>query len=74
MPTGFTDVQERAMDFAKDNAESACTFAGKVCNAKTLQELLTLQMQFVQDRMQTFAMNTQELYGISEPVQKSGRR
>ena len=74
MPTGFKDVQERAMDFAKDNAELACTFAGKVCNAKTLQELLALQMQFVHDRMQTFAMTTQELYGIGETIQNSGRR
>jgi hypothetical protein len=35
MATGFKDVRERAMDFAKENAESALTFAGKVCDAKT---------------------------------------
>jgi len=74
MAASFTDVRERAMDFAKENAESACAFAGKVCNAKTPQEILTLQTRFAQDRTQTFIKNTQELCGlIGEMVQKSGR-
>ena len=64
MAAGFKDVRERAMDFAKENAESACAFAGKVCNAKTSQEILTLQTRFAQDRMQTFITNTQELRGL----------
>ena len=71
---GFKDLQDRAMHFAKENAESAFTFAGTVCNAKTPQEILTLQTRFAQDRMQTFVRNTQALYGlIGETVQKSGR-
>jgi phasin family protein len=74
MAASFKDVRERAMDFAKENAESACAFAGKVCNAKTPQEILTLQTRFAQDRTQTFTKNTQELCGlIGETVQKSGR-
>ena len=69
---GFKDLQDRAMDFAKENAELAFTFAGKVCNAKTPQEILTLQIRFAQDRMQTFVANTQALYGLTgETVQKS---
>jgi phasin family protein len=52
------------MDFATDNAERACTFAGKVCNAKTSEEILTLQTRFAQDLMQTFVKNTQELYDL----------
>ena len=70
IPTDFKDIQERTMDFAKDNAERDFTFAGKVCNAKTTQEILTLHMEFVQDRMQTLIMNTQQLYGlVGEPAQ-----
>jgi len=64
MATGFKDVRERAMDFATENAEAAFTFAGKVCNAKTPQEILTLQTQFAQERMQTFVTNTRELHGL----------
>ncbi len=61
---GFKDVRERAMDFATGNAERACAFAGKVCNAKTPKEILTLQTRFAQDWMQTFVKSTQELYGL----------
>ena len=40
MATRFKDIQDRAMDFAKDNAESAFTFAGKVCNTRTPKSFL----------------------------------
>ena len=74
MTTDFKVVRERAMDFAKENAESALTFAGKVCNAKTPQEILTLRAHFAQDRVQTFVMQTQELYNlIGETLQKLQR-
>jgi len=57
-------VQDRAMAFAKDNAESAFTFAGKVCNAHTPQELFTLETQFARDRIYAFVKHTEELYGL----------
>lgn len=60
----FKDVRDRAMDFAKTNAESAFTFASKVCNTQTPQELLALEKQFAQDRLQAFVTHTQELYGL----------
>ena len=63
MAAAFKDVQGRAMDFAKENAESVFTFAGKVSNAKTPQEVLTLQTQFAQDRMQAFTAQTQGTKG-----------
>jgi len=61
---GFKEVQDRAMDFAKDNAESAFSFAGKICNAKNAQEILTIQTQYAQDRMQAYTSHTQELCGL----------
>ena len=71
MATGFKDVRERAMDFAKENAELVFTFAGKISNARTPQEILTLQTQFAQDQMKAFTTQTQELYKlIGETVQK----
>ena len=71
---GFKDVQDRAMEIAMENAESAFTFAGKISNAKTLQDILTLQTQFAQDRMQAFVTQTQQLYSlIAEAFQKSER-
>ncbi len=58
---GLKSIKNRAMDFASENAESAFTFAGKLCNAKTAQEILALQTQFAQDRSQALLTNTQAL-------------
>ena len=46
MLTGFQDIQNSAMDFAKENAEALFTLAGKISNAKSPQEILALQAQF----------------------------
>ena len=74
MATGFKDVQDRAMAIAKENAESAFTFAGKISNALTPQDIVTLQTQFAQDRMQAFVTQTQQLFSvIEEAIQKSER-
>ena len=75
MATRFKDVQDRAMDFAKANAESAFTFASKVCNTQTPQELFALEKQFAQDRFHAFVTHTQELYGlIGEKSQEAATR
>lgn len=58
---GLKSIKNRAMDFASENAESAFTFAGKLSNAKTAQEILALQTQFAQERLQTLLTNTQAL-------------
>jgi len=71
---GFKDVQNRAMEIAKENAESAFGLAGKISNAQTVQEIVTLQTQFAQERMQAFVTQTQQLYSaIAEAFQKSER-
>ena len=66
MAAGFKDMQGCAMQIAKENAESVFTFAGKISNAQTFQDIVTLQTQFAQDRMQAFATQTQELFGVIE--------
>jgi hypothetical protein len=61
---GFKDVQGRAMEIAMENAESAFTFAGKICNAPTPQDIVTLQTQFAQERVQAFVAQTQQLFSL----------
>jgi hypothetical protein len=74
MTADFKDVQARAMNIAMEFSESALTFAGKISHAQTFQDIVTLQTQFAQDRMQAFATQTQELYKlIGETVQKLQR-
>ena len=71
MAAVFKDVQDRAMQIAKENAESVFTFAGKISNVRPPQDILTLQTQFAQDQMKAFTTQTQELYNlIGETVQK----
>jgi hypothetical protein len=68
------DAQGRAMQIAKENAESVFTFAGKISNAQTPQDIVTLQTQFAQERMQAFVTQTQQLFSvIEETIQKSER-
>jgi len=75
MAAVFKDVQDRAMQIAKENAESVFTFAGKISNAQTPQDIATLQMQFAQDRMQAFVTQTEEFQRlIGEALQRSARR
>jgi hypothetical protein len=43
LTAGFKDAQDRALEIAMENADSAFMFAGQVCNAQTLQDIVTLQ-------------------------------
>ncbi len=71
LATGFKDVQGRAAEIAKKNADSAFALVEKVAKAQNFQEIVTLQTQFAQDQMKAFTTQTQELYKlIGETVQK----
>ena len=72
MTAGLQEVQGHIMEIAKENAEAAFTLAGKISNAPTLQDVLTLQTQFAHDRMQTFVTQTQQLFSVfQETLQRS---
>ncbi len=55
LATGFKDVQDRAAEIAKKNADSAFALIEKIAKAQNIQELLTRQTQFAQEQMQVFA-------------------
>ena len=74
MAAGFKDVQDGAMEIAMEFSESTFTFVGKISNAQTLQDIVTLKTEFAQDQMKAFTTQTQELYKmIGETVQKLQR-
>jgi hypothetical protein len=71
MTTGFKDVQDRAVEMAKKNAEAAFELGEKIAKAQNFQDILTLQTRFSQDQMQVYAAETQELHKlIGDAVQK----
>ena len=61
MTSGFSVVQERAMHYAKQNAEAGLALANEIAKAKDIQEILALQTSFAQKQMQSYAQQTQEL-------------
>jgi hypothetical protein len=71
---GFKYVQDRATEIAMENAEATSTFVSQIGGARTIQDIVTLETQFVQDRMRAFVAQTQQLYGlIGEALQTSER-
>jgi len=57
----FRVVQERAIQFARENADRSFSLGRELARAKDIQEVLTLHSQFMQTQMQSYALQTQEL-------------
>jgi hypothetical protein len=58
---GFRAVQDKAVAFAKENAERSFALASDLARAKDVQEVLTLQSRYAQTQMQTFGLQAQQL-------------
>src|ERR1043165_3665537 len=58
---GFKAMQDRAIGFAKENAERSFALASDLARAKDMQEVITLQSRYVQTQMQTFGLQAQQL-------------
>ena len=72
--SGFKEVQDRAAEIAKKNADSAFALVEKIAKAQNFQEILTLQTQFAQDQMKALTTQTQEFHKlIGDAVQKLQR-
>lgn len=61
MTSGFKVVQDRAVKFAKQNAEACFSLAGELANAKDLTDVMGIQTRHAQTLMQTYALQAQEL-------------
>jgi hypothetical protein len=61
MTSGFRDVQELAIRFAKENAEAGFALAGELANAKDVQGVLALQSRYAQTQVQSYARQAHEL-------------
>ena len=61
MTFGFKTVQDRAVRFAKQNAEACFALASELTNAKDIPDVLAIQSRYAQTQMQTYALQAQEL-------------
>jgi len=74
MAADLKDFQDRAVEIAKKNADSAFALVEKIAKAQNFQEIVTLQTQFAQDQMKALTGQTQELQRlIGDALQRSGR-
>ena len=73
----FKTLQERAIGFAKENAERSFALASDLAQARDLQQVMTLQSRYVQTQMQTFGIQAQQLsWLMADALQnmQSGRK
>jgi len=61
MTGGFKVVQDRAVKFAKQNADACFNLASELANAKDLTDVMGTQARHAQTAMQTYALQAQEL-------------
>jgi hypothetical protein len=61
MTSGFKVVQDRAIGFAKQNAEAAFALAGDLAKAKDFKEMMSMQARYAQTQLQAYALQAQEL-------------
>jgi hypothetical protein len=61
MTAGFKVVQDRAVKFAKQNADACFNLASELANAKDLTDVLSIQSRHAQTQLQAYALQAQEL-------------
>ena len=57
----FKTLQDRAVGFAKENADRSFALASDLAKAKDMQQVMQLQSRYVQTQMQTFGLQAQQL-------------
>jgi hypothetical protein len=59
--SSFKAVQDRAVKFAKQNAEACFNLASELANAKDIADVLGIQSRHAQTQIQAYALQAQEL-------------
>jgi phasin len=61
MQASAKDVSEKAMSYAERNVANAFAFADRLVHAKDIEQVITLQTEFVQAQMKELAEQAKEL-------------
>jgi phasin len=59
--SGAKDVTQKAMTFAEQNVATSFEFAQKLVRARDMQEVLTLQQEFLKSQMQALQAQAKDL-------------
>lgn len=72
MLAGAREIQQKAMKFASENAQSGFDLANKLVKAKDLQEAIEIQNTFARQQMEAYSRQAKELTSMmSELTQKA---
>ena len=71
---GFKVVQDRAVKFAKQNAEAWFSLASELTKAKDLTDVMGIQARHAQTLLQTYALQAQELSRLTMEALQSGQQ
>ena len=61
MAAGLEAIQQRAIQFAKQNADAYFAFAHELAKASDIQELIAIQNRYAATQMQAFTNQAQEV-------------
>jgi hypothetical protein len=70
---GFKPLQDKAVSFAHQNAETGLTHAKELASAKDMQEIMAIQTRFAQAQMQDYTKQAQELGQIMMSAAPKGK-
>jgi hypothetical protein len=73
MTSGFKAVQERAIQFAKENADAGFALANELTKAKDLQDVISLQSRFAQKQMEAYSRQAQDLSRLMAEATRSAK-
>jgi len=59
--SGARDVGQKAMSFAEQNVANSFEFAQKLVRAKDIQEVMTLQQEFLQSQMKAMSEQAKDI-------------
>jgi hypothetical protein len=72
MTNSFKVVQDRAVKFAKQNAEACFNLATELANAKDVTDVLGIQSRHAQTQMQAYTLQAQELTRLMMEAAQQG--
>lgn len=72
MTSSFKVVQDRAVKFAKQNAEACFNLATELANAKDVTDVLGIQSRHAQSQMTSYSLQAQELTRLMMEAAQQG--
>ncbi len=69
---GVRDLRTKAVDFAESNIRGAFDFAERLVRAQNLQEIVSLQQEFLRQQTQQMSRQMQELGSPSQGTAEGG--